>query len=279
MVSQTEKPKTEKPKVGLALGGGGPKGLAHIGIIKVLEENNIPIDFIAGTSIGALIGGFYALTKDVDKMEKIALGMGWRKMLSLLAAPSFSLGGFVKAGHIEKFFREQFGQKTFDDLKIPFVAVATDLNTGREVRIKDGYLIKAVAASISLPVIFAPVKLQNSILADGGLVNPVPDNVVREMGADIVVAVNLLGDYLPQSYSKNKRKWPFFRLLSVIDKSGGILQARLAHHYLKEADVVIVPKLSDISWMRFSDFTKAKSVIERGELSARAALGKIKNLL
>ena len=106
-----------------------------------------------------------------------------------------------------------------------------------------------------------------------------PDNVVREMGADIVVAVNLLGDYLPQSYSKNKRKWPFFRLLSVIDKSGGILQARLAHHYLKEADVVIVPKLSDISWMRFSDFTKAKSVIERGELSARAALGKIKNLL
>ena len=256
------------------MGAGGPKGLAHIGVIRALEENKIPIDFIAGTSIGALIGAFYALTKNIDEIERIALGLTWRKMMSLLAAPSLSLMGLVKARHIEKFFSNQFGQKTFKDLKIPFVAVATDLNTGREVRIEDGCLIKAVAASIALPIIFEPIKMDNTLLADGGLVNPVPDNVVREMGADIVVGVNLLNDYLPKSYPRDK--WPFFRLLSVIDKSGGILQARLAYHYLKEADVVVTPKLSDVSWVKMGDFAKGRTIIERGYLATETLGSRIR---
>lgn len=181
-------------KIGLALGSGGPKGLSHIGVIKVLEKNNIPIDFIAGTSIGSVIGGFYAATKDIKKIEEIALTNNWRQTLSLFFDLSLRQG-FVDGKKIKNFIENVIGKIHFQYLKIPFSAVASDIKTGKAVVLNNGEVALAIRASSSIPLIFKPVKLENRLLVDGGLSLPVPAGVVRKMGADLVIAVNLDYDY------------------------------------------------------------------------------------
>ncbi|PIU29168.1 MAG: hypothetical protein COT09_02270, partial [Candidatus Hydromicrobium americanum] len=179
--------KAIRPKIGLALGSGGPKGLSHIGIIKVLEENNITIDFIAGASIGSVIGGFYASTKNIKKIEKIALSNNWRQTLPLFFDPSLRQG-FVSGRKIKIFIENIIGKIHFKDLKIPFSVVATDIKTGETVIINEGEVALAIRASSSIPLIFKPLKLDSMLLVDGGLSLPVPVGVVRRMGADLVIA-------------------------------------------------------------------------------------------
>ena len=178
-------------KIGLALGSGSARGLAHVGVILALEAYNIPIDIIAGTSIGSVIGGLYASGATIRQLEEVALSIKKSKTLFLID-PVFPHSGLISGDRIEKMLNQfAIKDKTFDDLSIPFAAVATEIENGAEVINNQGKVIDAVRASISIPGIFTPVKYQDYYLVDGGVVNPVPVDVVQMMGADIIIAVSL----------------------------------------------------------------------------------------
>ncbi|MFH1213401.1 MAG: patatin-like phospholipase family protein [Candidatus Neomarinimicrobiota bacterium] len=182
--------------IGLALGGGGAKGLAHIGVIRALEEAGIKIDYIAGTSMGALVGAVYASGFPIDTLEKIAIETDW-KTTAKLFSPGLSASGFVDGKKVKEFLYTFYGDKKIEDLAIPFAATATDISNGKLYVINKGSVIEAVRASISIPVVFTPVQHGESFLVDGGLVNAVPIDIVREMGADYVIAVHIVHTVLP----------------------------------------------------------------------------------
>ena len=181
-----------KSKIGLALGSGAARGLAHIGVLKVLIEEGVPVDMIAGSSIGALIGACYARKGEIADFEEIVLKIDW-KQLARLTDPNlaFMFKGFIHGRKVKELLKAIIGDVEFKDLKIPLAIVVTDVNTGEEVIIKEGSVIEAVRASISIPAIFMPVKFKNRFLIDGGIVNPVPVNVVKDMGATFVIASNV----------------------------------------------------------------------------------------
>jgi len=179
-------------KLGLALGSGSARGWAHIGVIRALIEADIRIDYVAGTSIGALVGAIYA-SGNIESLEEIVLQLDWKQIASFLDVV-IPKSGLIDGNRISEFIRTHVGAKNIEDLPLPFCAVSTDLITGNEVVIKDGDIIEAVRASISVPGIFTPVRKGDMILIDGSLVNPVPVSVVREMGADLVIAVDLNHD-------------------------------------------------------------------------------------
>ena len=183
--------KKKELKFGLALGSGSARGMAHIGVIQVLEAYHIPIDMIAGTSIGSVVGSVYATGASVKQMKESALAMKHRKSFALFD-PTIPRSGLISGNRAEEILNSiALKDKTFDDLKIPFSAVATDIKTGAKVILNQGSVIKAVRASISIPGIFTPVKYQDYYLVDGGVVDPVPVDVVQKMGADIIIAVSL----------------------------------------------------------------------------------------
>lgn len=178
-------------KFGLALGSGSARGMAHIGVIQALEAYHIPIDMIAGTSIGAVVGSVYATGATIKQMKEAALAMKHRKSFALFD-PTIPRSGLISGNRAEEILKKlALKDKTFDDLKIPFAAVATDIKTGAKVILNQGSVIRAVRASFSIPGIFTPVKYQDYYLVDGGLVDPVPADVVKKMGADVIIAVSL----------------------------------------------------------------------------------------
>jgi NTE family protein len=178
-------------KIGLVLGGGSARGLAHVGVILALEAYNIPIDIIAGTSIGSVIGSLYASGATIKQLEEMALSIKMSKTLFMLDS-TFPHSGLISGDRIEKMLnRFALKDKTFDDLSISFAAVATDVESGAEVILNQGKVIDAVRASIAIPGIFTPVKYGDYYLVDGGVVDPVPVDVAQMMGADIIIAVSL----------------------------------------------------------------------------------------
>jgi len=193
--------KTEKPKIGLVLGSGAARGLAHIGVLKVLEKHQIPVDIVTGTSMGAFIGGAYASGIKVSVMEEISLKTDW-KLTAKMFSPTISFSGLVDGNRIKEFLKSVVGNRNIEELERKFACVATDILTGEEIVIDQGSLIEAIRASISIPVVFTPVYHGNRFLVDGGIVNPVPVDLARIMGADIVIAVNVL----PQSLSLLKKE-------------------------------------------------------------------------
>ena len=185
--------KKEK-KIGLALGSGAARGWAHIGVFRYLDEAGIKVDYIAGTSIGALVGASCSLGQ-VDALEQFALHLDWRQILSFLDV-TFPVSGLIEGKKISEFVRGHLKETVIlEKMPIPFCAVATDLNSGTEVCLDTGDLLEAIRASISIPGIFTPVKSEGKLLVDGGLVNPVPVSVVRQMGADFVIAVDMSHDF------------------------------------------------------------------------------------
>jgi len=208
--------------IGLALGGGGAKGLAHIGVIQALEEAGIKIDYIAGTSMGALVGAAYASGFPIDTLEKIATSTDW-KTTAKLFVPALSASGFVDGKKVKEFLYTFYGDKNIEDLPIPYAETATDISDGKLYVNHKGSVLEAVRASISIPVVFTPVQHDNAYLVDGGLVNSVPIDIVREMGADYVIAVHIVHTMLPSqekeyieifSSGDNKKKSVSFEALS-----------------------------------------------------------------
>jgi NTE family protein len=191
------------PKVGLALSGGAVRGVAHIGVLKALEEESIPVDMIAGTSAGAFVGACYAKEGTVALLQETMLGVDWRKLARLADLNLISLGkGFIHGEKVKSILRLCIGDVEFEDLKIPFAVVAADAESMEEIVINKGSVVEAVRASISMPVIFTPVKWGDRFLIDGGVVNPLPVDIVRAMGAEIVIAVNVLAIGQPKKREK-----------------------------------------------------------------------------
>lgn len=187
-------PPKKKNKIGLALGTGSARGWAHIGVINALNEANINVDYVAGVSIGAVVGAVYA-AGNINALEDVVLQLNWKQILSFIDIV-FPKSGLIDGNKIADFIRMYIKAKNIEDLPLPFCAVSTDLTTGKEIMIKKGDIVEAVRASISTPGIFTPVIKDNMTLIDGGIVNSVPVSVVRKMGADIVIAVDLTHDII-----------------------------------------------------------------------------------
>jgi NTE family protein len=265
------------PKIGLALGSGGAKGLAHIGVLKVLEKHNIPIDFIAGSSIGSFIGAHYAAHKNSEKLEQIIFSLNRKKGFQLFD-PTWK-GGFMKGHKTEQFIEEVLDGASFENLKIPYVAVGTDLNTAESVSFRSGSLVKAIRISISVPAFFQPIVHNKRLLADGGLSNPIPVDVARQMGADIVIAVNLDTVYV----EKELQEMQMPALSKIPLHSINILRHNLALHSAKTADIVISPKdklqIGLLGWNTLFSTERAKIIIEAGEEAAEELMPQIKEVI
>ncbi|MCP1726809.1 NTE family protein [Natronospira proteinivora] len=187
-----------RTKIGLALGSGSARGWSHIGVIRALEKQGIRPDIVAGTSIGALVGGAYRVDR-LDTLEEWVRGLERMDILRLLDY-GLSGGGFMRGEKLMDAIGQRVKDVNIEDLPAPFAAVATDLNSGREIWLNQGSLLDAVRASIALPGLFAPVQQEGRWLMDGGLVNPVPVSLCRAMGADVVIAVNLNGDIMGRNF-------------------------------------------------------------------------------
>ncbi len=264
----------EKPKIGLALGSGGAKGLAHIGVLKALGKEGIEISYIAGTSIGSIIGAYYSAHPSIEKLEAFIFSLNRRKGFKLF--DPVLKGGILKGEKISELISEILDGATFDSLRIPFAAVATDMYSAEEVIIRNGNLVKAIRASISVPPVFQSVQYYKKLLADGGLSNPVPVEVVRKMGADLVIAVNVESAY----FYEPVKKVPVLAGIPMF--SVNILRHNLTYHSLKNADIIISPSspyTGLVGWKYFFDNRKAESIIKAGETAAEKAIPEIRKLI
>ncbi len=192
-----EKHSSSSLKVGLALGSGASRGLAHIGVIEAIEKAGIKVDYIAGSSMGALIGAAYA-SGELEKLRHHALSMDWRQFTAYLDF-NFPQQGLLEGEKLVQLIEFLVSSRTFEELNIPLGVTATDLTTGKEIDLEKGDLIHAIRASISLPGIFNPFEIDGNYLVDGGLVNPVPVDLVRSMGADFIIAVDLNNDIITRN--------------------------------------------------------------------------------
>ncbi len=262
-------------KIGLALGGGAAHGLAHIGVLEVLEKEGIPIDMIAGTSAGALIGALYAQGKDVSEIKELAVDMSWKKWVPLvdLALPK---SGFIGGRKVKELVRSIIGDIKFEDLRIPLSCVATDIMTGEEVVINRGSVVEGIRASISIPVLFTVAKLQGRYLVDGGLVNQVPVSVLKQMGADFTIAVNVIPDVRERVQWAGKKGEEGFKepnIFNVIIQSIHIASYSWGKTCLEAADIVIEPRGAYIG---HGDFNRAEELFLQGELAARGSMPEIR---
>jgi NTE family protein len=221
-----------KPVVALVLGSGGARGYAHIGVIEVLEENGIKPDFIVGTSAGSIVGSIYASGKSAQELRDIALKMQVHDVRDF----NIKLQGFLDGKKVESYVNRQVDNLPLEDLKIPLYVVATELKHGEKVVFNKGSTGQAVRASISIPSMFIPANINGNEYVDGGLVSPVPVNIAKELGADIVIAVDILAQPI---HTETSNVWGMF------NQNINIMQSKLAAEELKNADVVIQPDLRE----------------------------------
>jgi len=244
--------------VALVLGGGAARGFAHIGVIRVLEQEKIPIDLIVGTSVGSLIGALYAYEANSFELEWTAFGLTREDLLdyALIGATM----GPIKGERLEQFVAKRVPVATIEQLRIPFAAVATDLNRGKRVVLDRGPLPRAIRASCAIPGVFQPVELQGKILVDGGTVDNLPVSVAREKGADIVIAVDI---------SQNVTNFNITNLVDVTLQAVHIMFSENVSRRRNEADVLIAPAVGEVAMM---DFSQKKRLMQAGMEAARSAL-------
>jgi NTE family protein len=263
-------------KVGLALGGGYARGLAHIGVIELLEKEGIPIDLISGTSIGAVIGALYSHKLDISEIKTLAKKLDMAGVTALVDL-TLPRSGIIGGKRITGLLHRLLGDITFEDLKLPFRCVATDITTGDEVVLQEGSVLEAVRASISIPVIFSVLKEQGRYLVDGGLVNPVPVNVARQMGADFVIAVDVTPDKIERAnYLKENVENKPPNIFHVMVQSIYITTYLSARKVSEGADTIIHPHLAHIAP---NEFYRAGEAILEGEMTAIDCLPEIKKKL
>jgi NTE family protein len=272
MVIEVSSAKSHRKKVGLVLGSGAARGLAHIGVLEVLQKEGIPIDMIAGTSAGAAIGAIYARSLDAAQMREQALEAGWKKIAPLID-PSLPKTGLIKGKKIKDLLTSYIGGNIkFSELRIPFACVATDIDTGEEVVIDRGSVPEALRASISVPAIFTLVKREGRYLVDGGLTTPVPVDLVKKMGADFIIAVNVIPDVTDRIEKIGKEP----NIFQVIMQAMYITTYSQVRASIEGADIVIEP---DLARFGAGDFHRAKEFIQQGKLAAQSAIPEIKRRL
>jgi NTE family protein len=255
-----------QPKIALVLGGGSAKGFAHVGVIRVLEQEKIPIHMIVGTSVGSLIGGLYAANPNSFDLEWLAFKIDRSDVLDFSIV--YSKLGPVQGAKLEGFVERNVKVKKVEYTKIPFTPVATDLNTGETILLEKGSLAKAIRASSSIPGIFVPVNFDSRVLVDGGVTNNVPCDIAKAKGADIVIAVNLQKDVRNQAAAES--------LIDIIGQSISVMMRESSRSKLAHADVVIEPDTKGVSMF---DFTQKKRLMEDGIKATREAIPKIRALI
>ena len=243
-------------KVGLALGGGLARGLAHIGVLKVLEEKGIRVDFLAGTSMGGFIAALYACGLKLKLIERLAQRISRRTWMD----PVFPRMGLIAGEKLEQLLHMLTGRRSFSDLDMPLAVVAVDLISGERVVVNEGSIARAVRASCAIPGIFTPVEIGGKLLVDGGVLEKVPAPTVRKMGADLVIAVDVgsqVGDY------------KINHIFDVMQKSLDIMAREIHCRQSHDADVAVSPMVSNLGPF---DFQHAGEAIDSGERAMRQAL-------
>ncbi len=300
--------RAQKKRIGLALGGGGARGWAHIGVIKTLLEAGVKIECVAGASMGALVGAAFAAGR-LETLEQVAVQLDWKRVLYYFLEWSFPRAGLVDGRRVMEFLAEQIGPLTFDRLALPFIAVATDLYTGQEAPLDRGNVLEAVRASIAIPGLFTPAIVGDRTLVDGGLTNPIPVSAARRLGANYVIAVDIVRAPTPPATSPPKapryrlqrptseiagrlfdaleslrsggkpardrfarpRRAELPNLFEVFGNSARIVQRQIADMRLEKdpPEVLIEPAVQDINTM---DFHRAAEAITAGADAARRLL-------
>jgi NTE family protein len=252
------------PAIGLALGGGFARGIAHIGVLKVLEQEGIPIRVVTGTSVGALIGACYCSGLSVAELEDVAHSVRF----TTFARWTVSRFGFASNDRMVAFLNRTLKCKTFEDLRIPLGVTATDFNTGEGVVFHSGSIIDPVRASCAYPGMFLPVEIRGRYLVDGMLSHPVPTRPLREMGADRVLAVHLKGTWATGGAPRH--------LFDVIGQSFAIAQDAMSSLWRDAADLVVEP---DVAGFAYDDFKRADDLIRAGAVAMRKALPEVRKWL
>lgn len=282
-----------RPRIGLVLGSGSARGWAHLGVIAALAEHGVRPDLVCGSSIGALVGAALA-NGQADALREWVTGLTWQEVLRLFDLELQS--GLIKGDKLMRLLAERFINAGFDELKLPFGCVATDLGNGREVWLRNGSVPDAVRASLALPGLFAPVPREGRWLVDGALVNPIPVSLARAMGADIVIAVDLgaassldeqrdnADDPRPAGISRLAQIFAFrnqgngLSMLDVMNASIHIMQLRIARSRLAgdPADVILAPRLGQLGLM---DFHRGAEAIAAGREAVELALPQLNRAL
>jgi NTE family protein len=252
-------PPAKPAKIALVLGAGASKGFAHIGVLKVLESNKIPVHMVVGTSAGSFVGSIYAYGYNAFQLQKMAISIEKGDIADLTVPDN----GFIKGELLESYINRILKNTPMEKLRIPFYAVATNIQNGQEVVFGTGNTGKAVRASCSIPGIFRPVNISGQMYVDGGVVSPVAVDAARKMGADVIIAVDISADVdntQPES------------TIETILQSINIMYSKIANIQLSKADVVIKPK---VGYIGSADFSKRHEAILEGEKAALEALPKI----
>ena len=269
MLAELSTSNTTRPRVGLALSGGAARGAAHVGVLRVFEEQGIPVDCIAGTSAGSLVGGAYAAGLSLDELEEFALRMRWRDF----GRVTLSTQGVQSNARMEEFIRARFPVTRFEDLRIPFAAVAADLRTGGVVVLKDeGDLAFAIRASCAVPGWYVPVVDERGRqLVDGGIVATLPVRMLRKFQPppDILVGVDV-------NFEGAKFLGPPRTALGILLQTIMVVQRSIGAHEQRAADVIIAPRVGHIRW---DEMARGAELVRLGREAALEAVGRIKELI
>jgi NTE family protein len=252
------------PTIGVALGGGFARGIAHIGVLRVLEQENIPIRVITGTSVGALIGACYCSGLSLAEMEEVARNTRF----TTFARWTLSRFGFASNDRMVRFLTSTLKVKTFEELRIPLGVTATDFNTGQGVVFHSGSIIEPVRASCAYPGMFLPVEIRGRFLVDGMLSHPVPTRPLREMGAERILAVHLKGRWAQGGSPRH--------LFDVIGQSFAIAQDAMSSVWRSAADLIVEP---DVAGFGYDDFKRSAELIESGAKAMQEALPEVRKWL
>jgi NTE family protein len=252
------------PRVGLVLGGGGARGFAHVGVIRVLEDAGVPVELIVGTSVGSLVGAFYADDTNSYALEAIARGLDRDDLFDFGLRPALFGTGLASGRRLERFVRDHLRVDRIEALRIPYAAVATDLDSGETVVLRSGDVARAVRASSAIPGVFEPVLVDGRLLVDGAVARNLPVEVARAMGADVVIAVDVTafgGEGNPKNF------------VEVILRAVNIVVHAEVEQARRDADVLVAP---DVRHVGFIDFDRKNEAIAAGVEAARAALPEIR---
>jgi NTE family protein len=255
---------TARPKIALVLGGGAARGFAHVGVIRALEQEKVPIDMIVGTSVGSLIGAIYSSSLNSFELEWTAFALEKDNILDYTILSTITGMGPVKGDKLEEFVKNKVPIANIENLKLPFAAVATDLNRGTRVVIDHGPVARAVRASSAIPGVFNPVDHQGKLLVDGGVVDNIPISVAKEKGADIIIAVDI---------SENVVNFNITNVVDVMLQAVTIITSENTKYKKKDADVLITPAVGNVGTF---DFTQKKRCMEAGIEAAQKAMPEIK---
>ncbi|MGC3997717.1 MAG: patatin-like phospholipase family protein [Anaeromyxobacter sp.] len=257
----------QPPRVALVLGGGGARGFAHVGVIRVLEDAGVPVELVVGTSVGSLVGALYATDTNSVELERTARTLERSDFFDFGLSPALFGTGLATGRRLEKFVRQHLPEARIEQLRVPYAAVATDLDTGETVVLREGDVARAVRASCAIPGVFEPVTWDGRLLVDGGVTLNLPVKVARDMGADVIIAVDL---------SAVEPLRPPDNFVEVIMRAVNIRVHGEVEQARQTSDVLITPEVGKVGMI---DFDRKDEAIAAGVAAARAALPEIQRVL